>query len=108
VKRGVTPEFVNMSKEIFLYPKFRVLQQETQRTRARAWRWLKGEVGSAVEEKGQRGRGLSGLRGKIRPKRRFGVFFSFLFLLFLFSCFQNLIFEFKFVTEIKCINKVLA
>ena len=25
VKRGVTPEFVNMSKEI-LYPKFRVLQ----------------------------------------------------------------------------------
>jgi hypothetical protein len=33
--------------------------------------------------------------------------FSLLVSIFLF-CFQNLIFEFKFVTEIKCINKVLA
>jgi hypothetical protein len=27
VKREVTPEFVNTSKENFLYPKFRVLQR---------------------------------------------------------------------------------
>jgi hypothetical protein len=63
-------------------------EQETQHTRARAWRWLKAGVGPAVEEKGQRWRGLSGLRRKIRPKRRFGVFFSFLFFIvsiFLFS-----------------------
>jgi hypothetical protein len=62
-------------------------EQETQCTRARAWRWLKGGVNPAVEEKGQRGRGLSGLRGKIRPKRRFGVFFSFLY------CFYFLVFK---------------
>jgi hypothetical protein len=35
------------------------------------------------------------------------VCFSFSISIFLF-CFQNLIFEFKFVTELKCINKVLA
>jgi hypothetical protein len=70
-----------------------------------AWRSASGMVAGL-----RRGR-ESGPTRAIRPMWQvvfpFFLFFFFIVSTFLF-CFQNLIFEFKFVIEIKCINKVLA